>query len=597
MLVGFDTEFGFEQLRERSKGRLRGDQSTLQSVCACLHFEDGQTIRIADRFEQLQDYFDDPSYMFLVHGAHAEYGFCRKVGLRFPTKFRDTLLMGVLLLHASEFRSPGGVYKNAALAKLAPRYGVPFISAGDKDFIRDSIMRLNHVVEFGMNRVLNYCLEDAKAVVSLYPQLLADLVRLCGPNVERNLVELYQPYALEMAQASLKGLQVDSHSWDRLVTLTPEYRARHRAVLRDYGYDHDGDGVGGRAFARLIHNLGLEGEWPRTPTRQLSTKEDHIKFAADRYRHPALNSLHKLVAFNGFMGQDIGGLVDLDGRVRCGILPFAQHTGRTSTVSPNLMGIPGELRPLLLPDEGCRFLHFDYSQQEPGVAGYLSGETGLMADFAGADVYINLGLRMGLLTAEMSDAEKRRIRNGVLKALMLAIIYGKGARSVARDLGCGYSKATILLINFQRTYPRLFGWLKQYVAMSLKRGWAENIIGYRAAFNIHDRREGGHIARSCQNFPIQASAAACFQLTGVYLDQFGSDIRLPLHDAYLINVPNDPQALAEENQRIISATTLATNQLFPGLTVKRDIDDLGRFAKDAKEDSLEILLRSLEAEA
>jgi DNA polymerase-1 len=258
------------------------------------------------------------------------------------------------------------------------------------------------------------------------------------------------------------------------------------------------------------------------------------------------------------------------------------------------MGIPGELRPLLLPDEGCRFMHFDYSQQEPGVAGYVSGDAALMKDFSTGDVYINLGLRLGLITTSIPESEKRRIRSGILKALMLAILYGKSVRSISRDLGCSYGEARVLLSNFQYTYPHLFAWLKRYVATSLERGWAENIIGFRAAFNVRDPRERGHVARSCQNFPVQASAAACFQLTGIYLGQFGSDVRLPLHDAYLINVPDDPHDLAEEEHRIISATMLANEQLFPGLAVKRDIETLGRFAKDGNEASLEAMLKALQ---
>ncbi len=594
MLVGFDTEFGFQRSRWLPNGRLHGDASTLQPVCACLYFEDGREVRIADRFDQLREYFNDSRYTFLVHGAHAEYGFCRRVGVRFPTRFRDSFLMGVMLLHALEFHLPGGPYKHAALAEFAVRYGIPFLSAEDKDDIRESIAQLNHLSEFGMPRVLDYCLEDAKALVRMYPRLRADMLRLCGPNAERNLTELYQPYSLMMAEASRKGLRFDQRGWDRLLTVAPLYRGKLLDVLRDYGYDHYGVGIGGRAFANLIRNIGLEAEWPRTRSGKLSTKEDDIKLAAACHAHPALAALHKQVKFDAFMGQDIGGLVDTDGRIRCSILPLAQHSGRNSTIRPNLMGMPAELRPLLLPDEGCRFLHFDYSQQEPGVAGYVSGDRGLMEDFATGDVYINLGLRLGLLTMAMSTDERKRIRNGILKSLMLAILYGKGARSIARDLGISLSEAMVMLLNFQRAYPRLFSWLKRFVALSLERGWAENIIGFRAAFNVRDRGERGHVARSCQNFPIQASAAACFQLTGLYLDQFGSDVRLPLHDAYLINAPDDPRLRAGEIERIESATNHATRQLFPGLAVKYDTDNLSCFAKDRKTDSLEKLLTSLE---
>jgi DNA polymerase I-like protein with 3'-5' exonuclease and polymerase domains len=96
----------------------------------------------------------------------------------------------------------------------------------------------------------------------------------------------------------------------------------------------------------------------------------------------------------------MGARVDGDGRLRCSIQPLAQHSSRNSTTNPNLTGIPGELRPLLLPDEGCKFLHFDYSQQEPGVAGWLSRDPALIQDFTHGDVYVNLGLRMGLVHKE-----------------------------------------------------------------------------------------------------------------------------------------------------------------------------------------------------
>jgi DNA polymerase I len=596
MLVGFDTEFGFRSYRRLPNGHLRGDISTMEPVCACVYFETGREIRLGGNFDQLQDLFDDPRYTFLIHGSHAEYSFCRRIGLRLPARFRDTLLMGVLVMHALKFSLPGGAYRSASLGELACRYGLPFVSSEQKDTIRESIALLQHHHEFGMARVLEYCAQDAKAVVAIYRQLKADMERLCGPNAQRNLTELYQPYALVMAEASIRGLRFDASAWCRLLELGPTYRDRLLATLRMYGYDHDGGGIGDLAFARLIRALGLEAEWPRTPTGKLSTKEDDIKLAATRHHHPAIETLRKQVAFDAFWGQDIGSLVDVDGRLRCGILPLAQRSGRNSTVSPNLMGVPGELRPLLLPDDGCRFMHFDYGQQEPGIAGFISGDARLMTDFATGDVYVNLGRRLGLIQDSMSKLDQCRTRNGILKALMLAILYGKGASSISRDLGLSYGDAVVLLSTFQRTYPRLFQWLKRYVTTSLERGWAENIIGFRAAFNVREGHTPGHIARSCQNFPIQSSSAACFQLTGIYLAQFGSDIRLPLHDAYLINVPNDSRKLADEHRRIASATEIASNQLFPGLAVKRGVEELCCFAKDHNEGSLEALLIALEGD-
>jgi hypothetical protein len=63
----------------------------------------------------------------------------------------------------------------------------------------------------------------------------------------------------------------------------------------------------------------------------------------------------------------------------------------------------------------------------------------------------------------------------------------------------------------------------------------------------------------------------------------------------LINVADDQVARAEEHQRVMSATAIATEQLFPGLAVRRSIEFLRCFAKDGQEDSLEKFLAELEA--
>jgi DNA polymerase-1 len=258
------------------------------------------------------------------------------------------------------------------------------------------------------------------------------------------------------------------------------------------------------------------------------------------------------------------------------------------------MGVPAELRPLLLPDEGCRFVHFDYSQQEPGVAGYLSNDQALLHDFSTGDIYTNLGLRMGLITRGMPSSRVRSVRNTILKALMLSILYGKSAAGIARDLPCSLHDARVHLEQFAGTYSRVVAWLRNYVAVCMERGWAENVIGYRACYKVLDARNRAHMGRSCQNFIIQSSAAACFQVTGLFLSDFGADIRLPLHDAYLLNVLDEPKTIADTREQVIAATTGGNKEVFPGLAVKRDIEDLSRFAKDGNENSFEEWISTLE---
>jgi DNA polymerase I len=248
---------------------------------------------------------------------------------------------------------------------------------------------------------------------------------------------------------------------------------------------------------------------------------------------------------------------------------------------------------LLLADEGCKLVIFDLAQQEPAIAAFLSGDSRLLHDYLSGDVYTLAGRRMGLIRPGMTAAEVRTVRNGLLKALMLSVIYGKSTGGIARDLSCPLHEARTHLARFRQTYPRLFEWLQAYVGASLGQGWAENVVGYRAAFNVRDPTHRAHVARSCQNFPIQSSAAMCFQAVGLHLARYGADVRLGIHDSYILNVPHDPGVIARTEAQITAATEAAADEMFPGLPMRHNLEVLGRFASDGREGSLDELLTSL----
>jgi len=511
------------------------------------------------------------------------------VGLRFPTQFIDTFLMAVMVLHATSFKFAGGVYKYAALAALFVRYNLRFAAAFLKDGIRQSILHGTHSAKFGFEVVLEYCLGDARALLELYPSLRGDFDRKCGPRAFRNLTEIYQPYAIAMADASHAGIRLDQDAWGQLTEVAPKYRRQRLVTMGKYGYQHNGSGISDLALARMVETIGLHREWARTPGGQFSKREEDL----ERYRaHPAIGALLELKRFDAFMNQDLGSLMDRDGRVRCSIQVLKQHTSRNSTVAPNLMGMPGQLRPLLLPDEGHRFVHFDFCQQEPGIAGALSGDGALVADFLDGDVYINLARRLGLIGASSATAAIKAARKQ-MKVLLLALFYGMSAGGVAGALGVPFEEASAHLLNFRAKYRRTCEWLDAFVAQALQRGWAENIIGYRAAFDSAGGFDSGNLLRSARNFPVQASAAACFQLTGIYLSDMGCDIRLPLHDAYFLQCLNERRAIGELRKQIIVATVTSVKQLFPALRAKREVEVLGCLAKDGNEGSLKAWLESV----
>src|SRR5262249_17889826 len=152
------TEFSYRSGRSRG-GEYRGDASTWYPVCACIVYEDGRELHFdgTDGWAALREALRDERYTFVVHGCAAEEGFCRRLGIPFPRRYTDTLLMSVMLLHAEAHKHADRAYAYSGLADMAARYGIPHFSGRDKDVIRDSILRGTYLEEFGMPRVLRYC--------------------------------------------------------------------------------------------------------------------------------------------------------------------------------------------------------------------------------------------------------------------------------------------------------------------------------------------------------------------------------------------------------------------------------------------------------
>src|SRR5688572_17873183 len=134
MLVGFDTEFRVSG--NNRAGHAVGAAATMTPVCACFAFEDGHEVRVSGDWAALGQVLGDRRHIFVVHGCQAEAQFCERVGVPLPEHFMDTLLMSVMLLHAQAHTHGDSVYFHAALARMTARYGIPHLSADDKDTIR-----------------------------------------------------------------------------------------------------------------------------------------------------------------------------------------------------------------------------------------------------------------------------------------------------------------------------------------------------------------------------------------------------------------------------------------------------------------------------
>lgn len=546
MLAAIHTAVGFREGRSFGD-RFEPDMTTGVAVCAAVASADGKREVFQPGDGRFAARLADPRVTLVTHDAGSLRLYCRLTGCRPPAAYTDTRLAAVLLAHAERFAPAGGAYAQADLAAVAPMFGVAAVGLGEQDALARTVRCLRHVEECGRRAAEAYCQASARACLGVHRPLMEAVYRKCGPTALDNLVALHQPFAAAASDSVTRGIVFDHEGWERFASAGRRHHRRLLAAGRACGYEH------GRpsSLASVLRRAGLLAAWPRDEGGMPSLADDVLK--AQRHLHPVIDLIYRLVRLDRNLGLRLGERVDGDGRIRCEIRPLAQRSSRTTTARPNLPGLPGSLRPLLLPDPGCVWLLADFVQFEPGVAAALSRDPHLLADFRAGDVYEQFGRRTGLITSGMSPAAVKDVRDRRVKGLFLAVLYGQSDVGLAASLGCSGHEAQDLLNQFAARYRRLTGWLHDQVTTSLSRGWAESVVGFRASFTASGGEGRGHLERSCRNFMVQASAAACYQAMGVHLSSAGLDVRMGLHDGYLICVPDDTAEIAHARAAVRAA--------------------------------------------
>jgi len=142
-------------------------------------------------------------------------------------------------------------------------------------------------------------------------------------------------------------------------------------------------------------------------------------------------------------------------------------TGRFSMANPNLQQIPAKgmigkkMRELFIPEEGCVWGSFDYSQQEPRLVVHYALKTYIYSD---DEKEVALNLIKSLETLEEAYKEKdvdfhqivadmAKIPRITAKTINLGLFYGMGKIKLQKELKLDRDKATKLFNTYHNNAP------------------------------------------------------------------------------------------------------------------------------------------------
>jgi DNA polymerase I-like protein with 3'-5' exonuclease and polymerase domains len=160
-------------------------------------------------------------------------------------------------------------------------------------------------------------------------------------------------------------------------------------------------------------------------------------------------------------------------------------TGRFSYSNPNLQQIPARdpdtgplIRSLFIPEEGCTWGTFDYSQQEPRLVAHYALRFGYDTAQIIADSYENdPSTDFHQIVADMAKIDRKEA-----KTINLGLFYGMGKAKLQNELGVSKEKADELFDQYHSQVPFVKELMTGVMEAAQDNGRIKTLLGRRCRF-------------------------------------------------------------------------------------------------------------------
>lgn len=405
--------------------------------------------------------------------------------------------------------------------------------------------------------------------------LFAILEKSCKDcQMDKLLSEMELPLSSVLAEMELLGVQVDKEGIAQFgEALQKELNRLLQDVYQEVGYEFNLNSPKQLGEA-LFDKLGLP---PRKKTKSgYSTDAETLESL--RAYHPVIEKILEYRTYQKLNSTYAEGLLKVigeDGRIHSTFNQTETRTGRISSNEPNLQNIPirtqlgSQLRKYFVAKKGCVFLDADYSQIELRIMAHISQDPAMQEAFRhGADIHRATAARLYNVPPEEVTP---RMRSSV-KAVNFGILYGKGAFSLARDLGVSVKEADDFIKTYLGAYPKVKEYMDRVIQEGMEQGYVTTLYHRRrllpelSSSNRNIRAQGERMAL---NTPIQGTAADVIKLAMVkvanrlHRENLKAKLILQVHDELIVECPTEE---IEQASRILREEMEGAAQLSVPLT-------------------------------
>ena len=336
-----------------------------------------------------------------------------------------------------------------------------------------------------------YAERDAEATFGLWQEMKKEIIAQDLQSIMELETDLF-PCLVDMR---FKGVRVDVEAAHNLKkTLIGEENALLNAIEKETNVRPQIWAAS--SIAEVFENLKIEFE--RTEKTQAPS---FTKNFLQEHEHPVVNMIAKAREVNKAHTTFIDSILRYEhkGRIHAEINQLRNAgggtvTGRFSYQNPNLQQIPArnkdlgpKIRSLFIPEEGCKWGCFDYSQQEPRLVVHYAALYKLPSVYDVVDSYQNdSGADFHQTVADMAEIPRTQA-----KTINLGLFYGMGKAKLQAELGVSKDKAAELFNTYHAKVPFVKQLMDKASNRAQDRGQIRTLLGRLCRFHFWEPNSFG----------------------------------------------------------------------------------------------------------
>lgn len=483
----------------------------------------------------LKDIFENQKPVKIFHNAKFDIKFLKvHFGFNFENIF-DTML-------ASQIISSGDHSGGHSLADVTKRYlGITL----------DKSSQLSDWSKELTEKQLEYASKD---VLTLHPlrEKLRNII------IEQKLVKVAKlefDCCIAVADMELNGCYLDKEQWMEIVyelekkhsKLSSEIQSELSQSSKQISLFEGFNSINinsTQQLAEALHNMGIKVD---------DTSEATLLH--HKNSHPIIE---KILEYRGLQksissyGENVLEYINKKtGRIHADFIQLRTDTGRFSCSNPNLQQIPAtkEYRACFKAEKGNKLITADYSQVELRILAELSQDREFIKAFeSGEDLH--KATASSMFNVPLSEVTKDM--RSQAKSINFGLAYGRGASSLAEQIGTSTEKAKELINKYFSVYDGIKRWLDDAAKYALKHSYSRTLSNRirRYTFNPQNRGEIASIERQGKNSPIQGTSADITKQALVLINNAlkNTNIRLinTVHDEIILEAPEEKAEYAAQ---------------------------------------------------